>query len=95
MIKILNTKTSTFAKHILCLPVSNAKCERIFSDVNRIKTKDRNRFINKNVSSIVHAKEGLRDINGCSSFNPDENFIKSMDDKQMYNNINKNFVEDD
>lgn len=86
---------STFAKHILCLPVSNAKCERIFSDVNRIKTKDRNRFINKNVSSIVHAKEGLRDINGCSSFNPDENFIKSMDDKQMYNNINKNFVEDD
>lgn len=76
------------AKQLLCLPVSNVKCERIFSDFNRIKTKDRNKFNNQNISAILHAKEGLRDIGNCSNFNPGINFIRFANDKKnLYKGI--------
>lgn len=73
---------------MLCLPLSNVKCERIFSDINRIKTKDRNRFDNQNVASIIHAKEGLKDVGECHNFDPDKIMIAIMkNEKQLYENL--------
>lgn len=75
-----------FAQQMLCLPVSNVKCERIFSEFNRIKTDDRNKFLNENVSNIIHAKEGLKDVGSCTKFDPDFEMIKLMEDKTLYKN---------
>ncbi|CAK1580533.1 unnamed protein product [Parnassius mnemosyne] len=78
---------SRFVKQMTILPLSNAKVERIFSDINRIKNQDRNRFNNKNVAAIMHGKEGLRQLEGgCGRFDPDRSMIKLMDSKQLYDN---------
>ncbi|KRG03830.1 uncharacterized protein Dmoj_GI25655, isoform B [Drosophila mojavensis] len=65
---------SKFAQSMLILPVSNASCERIFSQINLIKTKNRNRFQNINVSHILHVKQSLRE-NGCNNFKPNEQML--------------------
>lgn len=79
-----------FVQQMTILPVSSAKVERIFSDINRIKTKDRNRFNNKNVAAIIHGKEGLRQIEGgCSTFVPDRSMLQLMDSRTLYDNVNE------
>lgn len=74
---------SNFVKGLLCLPMSNASCERIFSQINLIKTKTRNRFINKHVASILHVKQGISEYGDCVSFQPTNEMIKQMT-KAMY-----------
>ena len=47
-----NTKfklVADFAQGCLSLPHANADCERCFSNVNRVKTKDRNKLKTKTV----------------------------------------------
>ena len=45
---------------ILCLPVSNAEVERVFSQVNVVKDKKRNRMKTDLLESILFIKFGLR-----------------------------------
>jgi len=46
-----------FALSAMSLPHSNAYCERIFSKVNRVKTKSRNKLITNSVAAICqHAR---------------------------------------
>lgn len=73
-----------FAKALLSLPMSNASCERIFSQVNLTKTKTRNRFLNKHVSNLITVKEGIKDNGDCTSFIPSKDMIKMMSSKCMY-----------
>lgn len=49
-----------FALDAISLPHSNADCERIFSKINNVKTKSRNKLITGTVSSILSASEGLK-----------------------------------
>ncbi|KAL5246452.1 hypothetical protein ACI65C_013860 [Semiaphis heraclei] len=49
-----------FAHSVLSLPHSNADCERIFSKINRTKTKGRNKLIQKTVYSILMTSEGIQ-----------------------------------
>ncbi|XP_045485543.1 uncharacterized protein LOC123689456 [Pieris rapae] len=74
---------SNFVKGLLCLPMSNAACERIFSKINLLKTKTRNRFTNKHVASILHVKQGISEHGDCVSFQPTKEMIKQMT-KAMY-----------
>uniref|UniRef100_A0A1A7ZH35 HAT C-terminal dimerisation domain-containing protein n=1 Tax=Nothobranchius furzeri TaxID=105023 RepID=A0A1A7ZH35_NOTFU len=46
--KRLIADLATFALDVLIFPHSNASCERVFSKVNLIKTKPRNRLITAN-----------------------------------------------
>lgn len=48
---------SSFALKVLSLPHSNADCERLFSKINRVKTKSRNRLITKTVAATVLTSE--------------------------------------
>ena len=45
----------------LCLPHSSATAERIFSSVNNMKTKQRNRLSTKTLIGLLHAKRYMRD----------------------------------
>ena len=53
------------ALKILSLPHSNADVERLFSNMNCVKTKLRNRLILKTVNAILGIKYGLRRHRKC------------------------------
>ena len=69
----------------VCLPISSADCERIFSQVNIIKTKSRNRFKVKNVEKVIQVKQSLGD-GGCKSFVPTAEMLKKFNSLQLYDN---------
>ncbi|KAG5860866.1 hypothetical protein JTB14_000929 [Gonioctena quinquepunctata] len=57
-----------------------------FSQINLMKTKTRNRFINKHVASILHVKQGIGEhgVHGdCIAFIPTEDMLNRMN-KSMY-----------
>lgn len=70
-----------FALEVLSLPHSNADCERIFSKINNMKTKSRNKPITETVRGLLLASEGVGD---CSSFTPSNEMLKKMT-ASMYN----------
>ena len=49
-----------FAKAMLTIPVSNVDCERVFSQVNLIKTEHRNRFSTEGVYGSEDAGNDAR-----------------------------------
>jgi hypothetical protein len=76
-----------FAKAMLCLPVSNADCERVFSQVNLIKTSHRNRFSTEGVASLIFVKEGVKHTSeSCVKFEPTREMLQKCN-KTMYTNV--------
>lgn len=78
---------SKFVLNILSLPHSNAQCERIFSKVNLIKTKTRNRL---NISTINGTLLASQNVKGntlgscsCMNFTPPKNMLSKFS-KSMY-----------
>lgn len=53
-------KLSRFVLNVISLPHSNADCERIFSKVNLIKTKTRNKLVTPTISGILLAKQRVQ-----------------------------------
>lgn len=51
---------ANFALEILSLPWSNAEVERVFSQLNIVKTKLRNRLITSTVNAVLHARLVLK-----------------------------------
>lgn len=77
---------SEFVTNILCLPHSNAACERIFSQVNLIKTKQRNRLITETINGNLLASQHVRSTNGtCYNFQPDKSMFSKMKKESLYN----------
>ncbi|KNC20769.1 hypothetical protein FF38_00083 [Lucilia cuprina] len=54
-----------FAIEMLSLPWSNADVERVFSQLNVVKTKLRNRLITDTVNAVLHVRYGLKLNNKC------------------------------
>jgi len=90
----LNFKLSEFALKLLVLPWSNAEVERLFSQMNIIKTKTHNKMGTKLLDSIFTIKSGLRKRNTCClkyQFPPD--VLKKIGTLQTYNSTsNPNLV---
>ena len=57
-----------FVLNVSSLPYSNADCERVFSKVNLIKTKTRNKLNNCTVSNILLSKQSVSEFEKCSEF---------------------------
>ena len=57
---------SRFVRSLLCFPHSSATVERIFSSINLMKTKQRNKLETKMIASLLHAK---RAVMGTSCYN--------------------------
>ena len=51
---------SNFALNALCIPHSNAECERIFSKINLIKTKTGNRLVTKTIKGTLLAADHVK-----------------------------------
>lgn len=62
---------------LMCLPHSSAAAERIFSQVNLIKTKQRNRLHVKTCDALLHTKEMLRGST-CYEFNPSQSLLSKI-----------------
>ena len=72
---------------MLCLPISNADCERVFSQLNLIKTKQRNRFSTEGVASLIFVKDGIKHISGsCENFEPTKEMLDRCN-KEMYTKV--------
>jgi hypothetical protein len=69
------------------IPISNADSERVFSQVNLIKTVHRNRFSIEGVASLIFVKEGVKDAaDSCAHFQPTKEMIQKCN-KEMYHNV--------
>lgn len=76
---------SSFAIQMLVLPWSNAEVERLFSQMNIIKTKTRNKMSPKTLDSILSIRSGLRRKNKCcSDYIIPETVLKSIGKLSTY-----------
>jgi len=74
-----------FVLSVMSLPHSNASCERIFSKINRVKTKSRNKLITNTVSSTIMASECIQRKEGsCYNFQPWKEMFDSMTSTNLY-----------
>lgn len=79
---------STFVMKFLVLPFSNAEVERVFSGMNIIKTKIRNRFSLNTMNSLLYIRCGLKRLNKCcQSFEITKDLLKKFD-KDIYTTDN-------
>jgi len=68
--------------NLLALPHSTACVERIFSQVNRVKTKQTNRLHLSTVANRLLAKQAIpRSGEVCCSWKPTQSLIKAVMDK--------------
>lgn len=76
-----------FALTTLCLPHANADCERIFSRINCIKTKLRNKLKTDTINGLLHTKEHLSHTDkNCVNFEPSKKML-TMVNEIMYTNV--------
>jgi hypothetical protein len=68
----------------LSLPHANVNVERIFSSVNLIKTKTRNRLNITIVRSLLKVKEGVKSGGGCVTFSPPSELKQAMIARNLY-----------
>ena len=79
---------ATLMKGLLSLPHSNADTERVFSAVNLIKTKSRNKLKSKSLEALLLTKEGLKhastSYSDCRKFVPGKEFLSRMNSSNLY-----------
>ncbi|KYQ49260.1 hypothetical protein ALC60_11672, partial [Trachymyrmex zeteki] len=61
---------------ILSLPFSNESVERMFSIMNIVKDKLRNKMSIKTTETILHLRDNLPD--GCINFEPSKEMIRNL-----------------
>lgn len=67
---------ATLVTNIFCLPHSSAAVERIFSQVNLNKTKQRNRLGNMTLNGILHSKQYISKNNkDCYTYEISKNLL--------------------
>lgn len=75
-----------FMLAMLSLPHSNAECERIFSKVNDIKTKKRNKLITRSIKGNLMTQQSIkRHGQNCIQFKPDDEMLKRLN-QNIYKN---------
>ena len=86
-----------FALGCLSLPHANADCERCFSSVNRVKTKDRNKLKTETVRDIILAKQSVASTfsSDCTTFKPSKSMIKNMTSRVLYSSTEDAGADDD
>ncbi|CAG9782434.1 unnamed protein product [Diatraea saccharalis] len=87
---------ATFALNLLVLPHSNADVERLFSTMNVVKTKQRNRMKLELLSSIMTVRAGLsREGKCCNNYIIPHSVIQKIGTKEIYSSQIENTDEAD
>ncbi|XP_050543430.1 uncharacterized protein LOC126906716 isoform X1 [Daktulosphaira vitifoliae] len=73
---------ANFVLKILSLPHSSVDCEQIFSQVNLIKTKIRNRLQVESLNGLLLSSEHIKSVS-CENFTPTKSMLNLMNSK-MY-----------
>lgn len=69
---------ASFLLKILSLPHFSVDCERVFSEINLIKTKVRNNLNTETMNSLLLASEHMKQSTSCVTFEPTKAMISSM-----------------
>ena len=79
---------------MLCLPVSNADCERVFSQVNMIKSTHRNTLSTEGVASLIFVKDGVKHLSeSCVQFEPSAKMVRKCNN-DIYTNVHAIYGDD-
>jgi hypothetical protein len=65
---------------LVALPHSAACVERIFSQVNIVKTKQCNKLICETVSNRLLARQAVKKRRGCQTWNPSDNLVEDVEE---------------
>ncbi|XP_046972275.1 zinc finger protein 862 [Vanessa cardui] len=85
-------RLSTFMLAMLSLPHSNAECERIFSKVNDVKTKKRNKLITRSIRGNLLTQQSIkRHGQNCLDFKPGDEMLKKLN-QNIYKNENEEMI---
>lgn len=71
---------SEFVLNILSLPQSNCVCERLFSKVNLIKTKLRNKLMTRTINGLIYTSECVKSTT-CVKFQRTKNMYACMNNE--------------
>lgn len=86
---------ANLALSILSLPWSNAACERIFSQMDLIKNKTRNRINSPMLTSILYIRSGLkRNKKCCNDFIFPDSVVREIGTIDIYNSQNETDADD-
>lgn len=69
------TDLTVIIHFFLVLPFSNVSVERIFSNLNLIKTDHRNCLGTVNIASLIYSKQGIESCNGLLNFEPNQKML--------------------
>jgi hypothetical protein len=73
-----------FVINILCLPHSNAGCERVFNICNAIKTKSRNKLITETINGTLLSKQCVKMSGSCVNFVVKQDMLNRTTTNQLY-----------
>ncbi|KAL7289443.1 hypothetical protein TKK_0016639 [Trichogramma kaykai] len=79
------TYLSSFVLNILSVPHANVDPERRFSDLNFIKTNNRNRLAIKTVSGLLKSRQAIKLYSTDNVFKPSERMIDYVHNKNIWN----------
>jgi len=74
-----------FILNLLCLPHSSANVERIFSQINLMKTQQRNKLCTKSIIGLLHTKTYLKNKE-CFNLNIEKHVLKRINN-EIYKSI--------
>lgn len=76
---------ANFSLTVLCLPWSNAAVERIFSQMNIVKSKSRNKMGTTLLTSLLQIRFGLKlSDKCCKNFSLPDSTVKQIGTKEIY-----------
>lgn len=85
---------SNFVLTVLSLPQSYVSCERMFSKINLIKTKQRNRLQTPTLNGLLNASQCMQETT-CCKFEPSQDIFDLMTSSNLYSNLNSNDNDND
>lgn len=75
---------AAFAMDALCLPHSSAGCERVFSKINLVKTKIRNKLATETINGLLLTSQCATRGGGSQAFPISEKMISLMNNRTLY-----------
>lgn len=83
---------ASFAVMLLTLPISNAEVERLFSQLNLIKTKIRNKLSVTTTNSILRIRYSLKQYNKCChNYDIPNDIIKKIKTNETYKESHEDY----